>query len=121
VNLTGGTALRIACDPIVVAERARNIRRGTSALVQDATELDLPLLARRRSEPALRPVIDLLGFCARDVRYNPFGRDDWIRIRIPAFRQPTLRVIGFSPPGTYWHDKEIAATARSAHRLPFSK
>lgn len=81
VSLTGGTALRIACDPIVVTERARNICQGTSGLVQDATGLDLHLVARRRSEPALRPVIDLPGFCARHVRYDPFGHNEWIQIR----------------------------------------
>ena len=80
VGLTGGTALRIACDPIVIVERARNICRHRSELTHDALELDLHLLSRRMAEPALRRVIDLPGFCARRIRYNPFWHNGWILI-----------------------------------------
>jgi hypothetical protein len=79
VDLHGKVALRMACDPIVIAERARNICEGRSRFAAGAAELDLHLVARRRSEPALQTIIDLPGFCARNVRYNPFGRNDWIQ------------------------------------------
>jgi hypothetical protein len=86
VDLHGKASLRIACDPIVIAERARNICHGRSRLATGAVELDLHLVARRRSAPAMQTIIDLPGFCARTVRYNPFGRNDWIRVP----REPTL-------------------------------
>ena len=79
VDLQGKAVLRIACDPILIAERARNICEGRSRLAAGAVELDLHLVAGRRSAPALDTIIDLPGFCARKVRYNPFGRNDWIR------------------------------------------
>lgn len=79
VDLQGKAVVRIACDPIVIAERARNICEGRSRFASGAVELDLHLIARRPSEPALQTIIDLPGFCARKVRYNPFGRNDWIR------------------------------------------
>jgi len=79
VDLQGKSALRIACDPILIAERARNICEGHSRFVTGAAELDLHLIARRRSAPVMQTIIDLPGFCARKVRYNPFGRNDWIR------------------------------------------
>ena len=79
VDLHGKAALRIACDPIVIAERARNICEGRSRFASGAVELDLHLVAARRGGGALQTIIDLPGFCARKVRYNPFGRNDWIR------------------------------------------
>ncbi|HSE52366.1 MAG TPA: hypothetical protein VLB00_09250 [Gemmatimonadales bacterium] len=79
VDLQGKAVARIACDPIVIAERARNICEGRSRFASRAAELDLHLVARRPSWPALQTIIDLPGFCARKVRYNPFGRNDWIR------------------------------------------
>jgi hypothetical protein len=79
VDLHGKAVTRIACDPIVIAERARNICEGRSRFTSGAVELDLHLVARRRSGVALETIIDLAGFCARKVRYNPFGRNDWIR------------------------------------------
>lgn len=78
VSLSGRTVARIACDPIVVAGRARNICRGTSGLVTDAEELDLSLISRRRSASEEVTVIDLPRFCARDIRYNPFAGNWWI-------------------------------------------
>lgn len=80
VDLHGKAVLRIACDPIVIAERARNIGEGRSRFATGAAEVDLHLVARRWSTPALATIIDLPGFCARQVRYNPFGRNDWIRV-----------------------------------------
>ena len=79
VDLHGKAVLRIACDPVVIAERARNICEGRSRFASGAVDLDLHLVAGRRSRGALQTIIDLPGFCARKVRYNPFGRNDWIR------------------------------------------
>jgi hypothetical protein len=79
VDLHGKAVTRIACDPIVIAERARNICEGRSQFATGAVELDLHLEARRQSRPAMETIIDLPAFCARKVRYNPFGRNDWIR------------------------------------------
>jgi hypothetical protein len=79
VDLHGKAPARIACDPIVIAERARNICEGRSRFAAGAVELDLHLVAQRRSGTARETIIDLPGFCARKVRYNPFGRNDWIR------------------------------------------
>lgn len=79
VDLHGKAVTRIACDPIVIAERARNICEGRSRFATGAVELDLHLVARRQSRPAMETIIDLPAFCARKVRYNPFGRNDWIR------------------------------------------
>lgn len=80
VSLTGGTVARISCDPIVLAERARNICQGTSSLVRDAADLDLHLVSRRRTMREFQTVIDLPGFCTRGIRYDPLGRNPWIRI-----------------------------------------
>jgi hypothetical protein len=79
VDLHGKSVLRIACDPIVIAERARNICEGRSRFASGAVDLDLHLVAGR-SGGDLETIIDLPGFCARKVRYNPFGRNDWIRV-----------------------------------------
>jgi len=80
VDLHGKTVLRIACDPIVIAERARNLCEGRSRFASGAVDLDLHLVAGRSGKGALHTIIDLPGFCAREVRYNPFGRNDWIRV-----------------------------------------
>ena len=81
VVLSGRSVVRMACDPILIRERARNICAGTSATTRDAVDLDLHLTSRRPSEPELRTIIDVPGYCARQVRYNPFGRNEWIQIR----------------------------------------
>jgi hypothetical protein len=79
-TLSGSTIARIACDPIVIAGRARNICRGTSRLATGAVELDLLLTSRRGLATEMDTVINLPGFCARDIRYNPFGRNWWIQV-----------------------------------------
>lgn len=80
VQLTGGAVARIACDPILIAGRARNICRRTTERFRDVVELDLHLIARRSWQPSMRPVIDLPGFCGRGIRYNPFWRNEWILV-----------------------------------------
>jgi hypothetical protein len=66
---------RIACDPIVFYNRARNLCRQPERTFRD---LDLYLLARRATDRDLRPVIAVQDFCARDLRYNPFWHNPWI-------------------------------------------
>src|SRR4029453_8543758 len=69
-NLKLGLDTRIACDPVVFYNRARTLCRQRGA--DSFEDLDLPLWARRSTDSALRPVIALEGFCARNVRYDPF-------------------------------------------------
>lgn len=81
VVLSGRSVIRMRCDPILIRERARNICEGTSSLVRNAVDLDLHLVSRRSLDPGEHTVIDIPGFCGKPIRYNPFGRNDWIRIR----------------------------------------
>ena len=69
---------RIACDPIVYFNRARNLCRQRDAGRAAFTDLDLVLSARRSSESELRRVIDTKGFCAKRERYDPFRHNAWI-------------------------------------------
>ena len=69
---------RIACDPIVYFNRARNLCRQRDAGRAAFTDLDLVLSARRASESELRRVIDTKGFCAKRERYDPFRHNAWI-------------------------------------------
>ena len=69
---------RIACDPIVYFNRARNLCRQRAAGRAAFTDLDLFLSARRSSESELRRVIDTKGFCAKRERYDPFRPNAWI-------------------------------------------
>jgi hypothetical protein len=69
---------RIACDPIVYFNRARNLCRQRDAGRAGFTDLDLVLSARRSSESELRRVIDTKGFCAKRERYDPFRHNAWI-------------------------------------------
>jgi len=69
---------RIACDPIVYFNRARNLCRQRDAGRAAFMDLDLFLSARRSSESELRRVIDTKGFCAKRERYDPFRHNAWI-------------------------------------------
>ena len=83
VELTSsGVPPRIGCDPILIVGRARNLCRRANPRLGEVVELDLHLIARRSWQPSLRPVIDLPGFCARRVGYNPFWHNDWIQISV---------------------------------------
>jgi hypothetical protein len=68
---------RIRCDPIVYLSVVRALCR------QGAThgrwrDLDLSLRSRRTSETALRPVVELDGFCQRSISYNVWRPNPWI-------------------------------------------
>jgi hypothetical protein len=69
---------RIACDPIVYFNRARNLCRERDAGRLVFTDLDLFLAARRASDREMTRVIDTKGFCARHERYDPFRHNAWI-------------------------------------------
>jgi hypothetical protein len=69
---------RIACDPIVYFNRARNLCRQRAAGRLAFQDLDLVLSARRSSDGAMRRVIDTKGFCAKGERYDPFRHNAWI-------------------------------------------
>src|SRR5882672_8606729 len=69
---------RIACDPIVYFNRARNLCRQRQAGLAAFQDLDLFLSARRTSDGAMKRVIATPGFCARGERYDPFRHNAWI-------------------------------------------
>jgi hypothetical protein len=69
---------RIACDPIVFFNRARNLCRQRDAGQLAFSDLDLFLAARRTSDGEMKRVIDTKGFCAKGQRYDPFRPNAWI-------------------------------------------
>jgi hypothetical protein len=69
---------RIACDPIVFFNRARNLCRQRDADRLAFQDLDLFLTARRSSDGEMKRVIDTKGFCAKGERYDPFRHNAWI-------------------------------------------
>lgn len=64
---------RIACDPLVFYNRAKNLCRSRTF-----EDLDLHLWSRRVSQPDARPVIRVHDFCRSDVRYDAFRHNAWI-------------------------------------------
>ena len=71
---------RIACDPIVYFNRARNLCRARDAGRVAFEDLDLFLTARRASDGEMKRVIARRGFCAKGERYDPFRHNAWILI-----------------------------------------
>jgi hypothetical protein len=69
---------RVACDPIVYFNRARNLCRQRDAGRAAFEDLDLFLSARRSSESEMKRVIDTKGFCTKRERYDPFRHNAWI-------------------------------------------
>jgi hypothetical protein len=67
---------RIACDPVVYYNRARNLCRERAR--SGVRELDLYLWARRATSPAFQRIIAVEDFCGRQIRYNPFWHNPWI-------------------------------------------
>src|SRR5262249_11206054 len=72
---------RVACDPIVFYNRARNLCRGDAAGRRAFEDLDLILLARRSTEPDLKPVIEIENFCTRNIPSSPLWHTPWILTR----------------------------------------
>jgi hypothetical protein len=71
--------IRLHCDPIVYLSRARRLCREHQARDPGFQDLDLSLRTRRSNETELKTVIDLPGFCARDIHYSYFTPNDWIQ------------------------------------------
>jgi len=69
---------RVACDPIVYFNRARNLCRQRDAGRVAFEDLDLFLSARRSSDGEMKRVIATTGFCAKGERYDPFRHNAWI-------------------------------------------
>ena len=69
---------RIACDPIVFFNRARNLCRQRDAGRAAFQDLDLFLSARRSSDGQMTRVIATKSFCAKGERYDPFRHNAWI-------------------------------------------
>jgi hypothetical protein len=69
---------RTACDPIMIHGVARNLCRKRDAGQLPIVDLDLKLLARRATDEALQPVIEIENFCANQPRYDAFLHNDWI-------------------------------------------
>jgi len=69
---------RIACDPIVFFNRARNLCRQRDAGRAAFQDLDLFLSARRSSDGQMKRVIATKSFCAKGERYDPFRHNAWI-------------------------------------------
>jgi hypothetical protein len=76
---------RIACDPLVFYNRARNLCRERGEAFVD---LDLYLLARRATDPAFRRVIAVEGFCDRGLTYSPLWHNGWILTDEPGRGSP---------------------------------
>jgi hypothetical protein len=68
---------RVRCDPIVYLSVARALCR-QGAEHGRWTDLDLSLRSRRATESELRPVVELDGFCRRNVSYDVWRPNAWI-------------------------------------------
>lgn len=69
---------RIQCDPIVAIEVLEGFCLRFSP--DDVRDMDVALYSRRSHETAARPVFEVRSFCANPVRFNPFFKNDWIRL-----------------------------------------
>jgi hypothetical protein len=69
---------RIECDPIVYLSLANALCRRYGSR-PDFIDLDLVLLARRASEPELRTLVDVEGFCDARPTYDLWRHNPWIR------------------------------------------
>jgi hypothetical protein len=68
---------RVRCDPIVYLSVARALCR-QGAEHGRWRDLDLSLRSRRASDAALKPVVELDGFCQRSVSYDVWRPNPWI-------------------------------------------
>jgi len=74
--------VRIACDPIVHWNVARNYCRRFG---HDPAfgRLDVYVSSRHSDETSFRPVVAVQDFCAQDPGYRTWWHNDWIRIDDP--------------------------------------
>ena len=68
---------RIACDPVLYFNLARNECRRTGRK-PGVVDLDLHLKSRRTTDPELRDVVDIRNFCSSGVTYDMWRPNDWI-------------------------------------------
>jgi hypothetical protein len=68
---------RVRCDPIVYFSVARALCRQGREQGRWA-DIDLLLRSRRAAEPALRPVVQVEGFCGRALTYDVWRPNPWI-------------------------------------------
>lgn len=71
-------AVRIRCDPIVYLNLGRAICREGCSPANPCRAIDIELRSRRRTEKALRPVMEIRDFCRRDIHYDLWRPNDWI-------------------------------------------
>jgi len=69
---------RIACDPIVYLEAAKQMCKGTE-LRPRLEDFDLTLASGRRADRALQLVVSIQFFCASSPRYSFLRHNPWIR------------------------------------------
>lgn len=69
---------RIKCDPIVYLNIGRAFCRRGCSPANPCISVDLSLRSRRRTDPELRPVIDLKDLCKGGTRYDLWRPNAWI-------------------------------------------
>ena len=79
VNLALARPVRHGCDPIVVANRARNLCEGRGA-AKDVAEVDVVLRSRRTTEREMVELVNERGVCAKPLRFDPFRHNEWLRV-----------------------------------------
>ena len=75
---TGRGSTRVRCDPIVHFNIARALCRQGASHGQ-WTEVDLSLRSRRTTDPDLRPVVEIEGFCRANPTYDVWRPNSWIK------------------------------------------
>ena len=75
--VTDRGSARIRCDPIVYFNAGRALCRQSGAEGR-WTDLDLSLRSRRTTEPDLRPVVEIEGFCRANPTYDVWRPNPWI-------------------------------------------
>ncbi len=77
IQVAARVPTRVRCDPIVYLSVARALCRQGAELGR-WEDLDWSLRSRRATETTLRPVVELGGFCRRDIRYDVWRPNSWI-------------------------------------------
>jgi hypothetical protein len=75
---TARGSTRVRCDPIVHFNIARALCRQGASHGQ-WTEVDLSLRSRRTTDPDLRPVVEIEGFCRANPTYDVWRPNSWIK------------------------------------------
>lgn len=78
VNAYLKLAPRIHCDPAVYFSRAKAVCKVYKEKDKSFIDIDLSLKSKRSSEVTYQQLIDVKGFCSKDLSYSFFGKNDWI-------------------------------------------